>query len=62
MVCLKEKLPEAHTDFIFAVAGEEFGFILCSIIVFIIFNNYYSYSPKIIKNKQSIYHYCYFRS
>ncbi len=33
---IKDKIPDASTDFIFAVAGEELGFIFCSLIILLI--------------------------
>ncbi len=34
---VKQYIPDAHTDFIFAVAGEEFGLVACLILVGIFF-------------------------
>ena len=48
---LKEKIPDASTDFIFAVAGEELGFIFCSLIIILILLIVIRFLTKLLKMK-----------
>ena len=51
---LKESIPDANTDFIFAVAGEELGFIFCSIIIILILTIIVRFLFKTLNNERSI--------
>ena len=46
---LNEKIPDANTDFIFAVAGEELGLIFCIIILIIILSIIIKTLLKVLK-------------
>ena len=48
---LKERIPDASTDFIFAVAGEELGFIFCSLIILLILSIIIRFLLKLLKMK-----------
>ena len=48
---LKEKIADANTDFIFAVAGEELGFIFCTIIILLILTIIIRFLLKLLKMK-----------
>lgn len=51
---IKRHVPDAHADFIFAVAGEEFGIILCLIIIGLFVSLIYVVSAR-MKNSRSFF-------
>jgi len=50
---IKNYIPDAHTDFIFSVVGEEFGSIVCAIIIFIYFYIAFRIILEVMDNKDN---------
>ena len=48
---IKKYVPDAHADFIFAVAGEEFGIVLCLLIIALFVMLLYFVGKKLKHNK-----------
>ncbi len=48
---VKKSIPDSHTDFIFPVIAEEYGAIVCTLIVFIIFIIYFRGLYKVSKGQ-----------
>ena len=54
---IKNYIPDAHTDFIFSVVGEEFGAIICFLIVFLYFYIAIHFILKVIDDSENKYKY-----
>lgn len=54
---IKNYIPDAHTDFIFSVVGEEFGAIICFLIIFLYFYIAIHFILKVIDNNENKYKY-----
>ena len=54
---IKNYIPDAHTDFIFSVVGEEFGAIICFLIIFLYFYIAIHFILKVIEDGENKYKY-----
>lgn len=54
---IKNYIPDAHTDFIFSVVGEEFGAIICFLIIFLYFYIAIHFILKVIDDSENKYKY-----